>query len=328
MTTNIDKQIRGIHHVTAITSSAKGIYDFFTDVLGLRLIKKTVNQDDIQTYHLYFTDDLGSAGTDMTFFDFPGIPKDHKGTNSISRTSFRVKDDAALDFWANRFAEMQVNHQEIKERFGKKYLEFEDFDEQQYQLISDENNHGVKGGTPWKNAPVPEDKAIVGLGPVFVTITNLDHMRLVLTEVLGFKEMASDGDFYLFEIGEGGNGASIIVEHRTDLAGAVQGFGSVHHLALRVADEAALRYWIQQIDSLQFPNSGFVDRFYFQSEYFMAAPGVLFELATDGPGFLQDEDYETAGEILSLPPFLEEKRAEIESQVRPFDTTRHNQKRD
>lgn len=326
MEKNSDTQIRGLHHVTAITSSAEKIYKFFTEVLGLRLIKKTVNQDDIQTYHLYFTDDIGSAGTDMTFFDFPGIPKDHKGTNSISRTSFRVKNDAILDFWQERFTELGVTHGKIKERFGKKYFTFEDFDEQPYQLISDEKNSGVAAGIPWKNAPVSAENALIGLGPVFVTVTNLDHMKLVLEEVLGFHFIAEDGAFYLFEVGEGGNGASIIVEHRTDLAGAVQGYGSVHHLALRVADQAALRFWINKINQLQFPNSGFVDRFYFASEYFRAAPGVLFELATDGPGFLQDEDYKTAGEILSLPPFLESKRDEIEKAIRPFDTTAHNKK--
>lgn len=323
----MDTQIRGLHHVTAMTSSAEKIYRFFTDILGLRLIKKTVNQDDIETYHLYFTDDLGSAGTDMTFFDFPGIPKGTKGTNTISRTSFRVKDDAALTYWVSRFDDNKIEHGEIKERFGKKYLEFEDFDNQRYQLISDQNNQGVAGGTPWKNSNVPSEHAIVGLGPAFVTIENLEHMTLVLTNVLGFKEIASDGDFHLFEIGEGGNGASIIVEHRDDIPRATEGFGNVHHLALRVADKEALEWWIGRINELEFPNSGFTERFYFASEYFMAAPNVLFELATDGPGFLEDETYETAGEILSLPPFLEPKRQEIEDYVRPFDTSDANKKR-
>lgn len=323
----MDTQIRGLHHVTAMTSSAEKIYRFFTDILGLRMIKKTVNQDDIATYHLYFTDDAGSAGTDMTFFDFPNIPKGTKGTNTISRTSFRVPSDASLDYWLNRFNEKNVEHGEVKERFGKKYFEFEDFDNQRYQLISDEKNVGVAGGTPWKNSNVPTEHSIIGLGPAFVTVQNLKHMRLVLEDVLGFKATGQDGDFYQFEIGEGGNGATIIIEHREDLPLAGEGFGNVHHLALRVADVEALQFWIQKINELEFPNSGFVERFYFESEYFMAAPGVLFELATDGPGFLEDETYEHAGEILSLPPFLEPKRQEIEDYVRPFDTSDANQKR-
>ncbi|MHC5373473.1 ring-cleaving dioxygenase [Enterococcus sp. LJL120] len=323
----MDTQIRGLHHVTAMTSSAEKIYRFFTDILGLRMIKKTVNQDDIATYHLYFTDDAGSAGTDMTFFDFPNIPKGTKGTNTISRTSFRVPSDASLDYWLNRFTEKNVEHGEVKERFGKKYFEFEDFDNQRYQLISDEKNVGVAGGTPWKNSNVLTEHSIIGLGPAFVTVQNLKHMRLVLEDVLGFKATGQDGDFYQFEIGEGGNGATIIVEHREDLPLAGEGFGTVHHLALRVADVEALQFWIQKINELEFPNSGFVERFYFESEYFMATPGVLFELATDGPGFLEDETYEHAGEILSLPPFLEPKRQEIEDYVRPFDTSDANQKR-
>ncbi|WP_321385768.1 ring-cleaving dioxygenase [uncultured Enterococcus sp.] len=323
----MDTNIRGLHHVTAMTSSAEKIYRFFTDILGLRLIKKTVNQDDIETYHLYFTDDLGSAGTDMTFFDFPGIPKGTKGTDSISRTSFRVKDDASLMYWIERFNEHDISHGEITERFGKKYVEFEDFDEQHYQLISDENNKGVAGGTPWKNSNVPAEHAIIGLGPVFVTVANFEHMQLVLTEVLGFHLVDAEGSYHLFEIGEGGNGASIIVVHRDDIPQAMEGFGNVHHLALRVADQEALRFWINKIDQLEFPNSGFVERFYFESEYFMSAPHVLFELATDGPGFLEDETYEHAGEKLSLPPFLEPKREEIEGFVRPFDTSDANQAR-
>ncbi|MCA5014069.1 MULTISPECIES: ring-cleaving dioxygenase [unclassified Enterococcus] len=316
--------IKGIHHVTAMTSSAEKIYQFFTDILGLRLIKKTVNQDDIQTYHLFFADDLGSAGTDMTFFDFPGLPKGTKGTNTISRTSFRVKNDASLDYWIDRFNEHDIDHGPIQERFGKKYLEFEDFDNQRYQLISDEQNHGVAAGVPWKKTDVPAEHALIGLGPVFVTVTNFEHMQLVLAEVLGFKLVDAEGSFHLFEVGEGGNGASIIVEHREDLPEAQEGFGNVHHLALRVEDEDALRFWIDRIAKLRFPNSGFVERFYFKSDYFRAAPQVLFELATDGPGFLEDETYESAGEKLSLPPFLEGKRQEIEADVRPFDTSSAN----
>lgn len=323
----MDTQIRGIHHVTAITSSAEKIYRFFTNTLGLRLIKKTVNQDDIETYHLYFTDDLGSAGTDMTFFDFPGIPQGSKGTNTISRTSFRVKNDASLTYWIDRFNENQIDHGEIQERFGKKYIEFEDFDKQQYQLISDEENQGVASGTPWKKTDVPAEHALIGLGPVFVTVADFEHMQRVLVDVLGFKLVDAEGSFHLFEVGEGGNGGSIIVEHRDDLPDAQEGFGNIHHLALRVADQDALRFWISKINQLQFPNSGFVERFYFESEYFRAAPHILFELATDGPGFLEDETYEAAGEKLSLPPFLEGKRKEIEEFVRPFDTSDANKPR-
>lgn len=323
----MDTTIRGVHHVTAMTSSAAKIYRFFTDILGMRLIKKTVNQDDIETYHLYFTDEHGSAGTDMTFFDFPNQPKGTKGTDTIARTSFRVPSDIALEYWLARFEKYQITHSEIKERFGKKYLEFEDFDEQAYQLISDEKNSGVPVGIPWKNSSIPTEVAITGLGPVIVRVSDLEPIRTVLLALLGFKEIEQVDDFYLFEVGAGGNGASIIVEHRADLPKAIEGYGNVHHLALRVADHEALQFWINKISQTSLPSSGFVDRFYFESEYFLASTHVLFELATDGPGFFGDESAETAGEILALPPLLEAKRKEIEAYVRPFDTRDANQKR-
>src|SRR5690554_4875387 len=141
-----EMELKGVHHITAITSSAEKIYDFFTYTLGMRLVKKTVNQDDIQTYHLFFTDDIGSPGTDMTFFDFPGIPKGIHGTNEIYKTSFRVPSDEALEYWVKRFDRLEVKHIGIKEQFGKKTLSFVDFDDIQYQLISDELDKGVQSG--------------------------------------------------------------------------------------------------------------------------------------------------------------------------------------
>ncbi len=190
-------ELKGLHHITAITSSAEKIYEFFTYTLGLRLAKKTVNQDDIQTYHLYFTDDVGSPGTDMTFFDFPGIPKGIHGTNEISRTSFRVPNDAALDYWLKRFNRLGVKNSGIKEQFGKKVLPFVDFDDQQYQLISDEQNVGVAAGTPWEKGPIPVEFAITGLGPIFVRTSYLDYFKEVLNKSLR-NERSSSGRFILF----------------------------------------------------------------------------------------------------------------------------------
>lgn len=314
--------LKGIHHVTAITSSAEKNYEFFTYVLGMRLVKKTVNQDDIQTYHLFFADDKGSAGTDMTFFDFPGIPKGRHGTDEIYKTSFRVPNDAALDYWVKRFDRMGVKHQGIQELFGKKTLAFVDFDDQQYQLISDENNEGVASGTPWQKGPIPLEHAITGLGPVFVRVSNFEHFKEVMEKVLQFKEIGKEGSLHLFEVGEGGNGAQVVVEYNAVLPRAQQGFGTVHHAAFRVEDRSVLEHWIKRLDDFQFHTSGFVDRYFFQSLYARVAPQILFEFATDGPGFMGDEPYETLGEKLSLPPFLEPKREQIESMVRPIDTVR------
>ncbi|MEJ9219039.1 ring-cleaving dioxygenase [Paenibacillus glucanolyticus] len=314
--------LKGIHHVTAITSSAEKNYEFFTYVLGMRLVKKTVNQDDIRTYHLFFADDKGSAGTDMTFFDFPGIPKGRHGTDEIYKTSFRVPNDAALEYWVQRFDRMDVKHQGIQELFGKKTLAFVDFDDQQYQLISDENNAGVASGTPWQNGPIPLEHAITGLGPVFVRVSSFDPFKEVMENVLQFTEIAKEGSLHLFEVGEGGNGAQVVVEYNAVLPRAQQGFGTVHHAAFRVEDRSVLEHWIKRLDDFQFHTSGFVDRFFFQSLYARVAPQILFEFATDGPGFMGDEPYETLGEKLSLPPFLESKREQIEGMVRQIDTVR------
>ena len=314
--------LKGMHHVTAITSSAEENYKFFTYVLGMRLVKKTVNQDDIQTYHLFFADDVGGAGTDMTFFDFPGIQKGTHGTNEIYKTAFRVPTDAALDYWVKRFDRLDVKHDGIEEQFGVKVLSFVDFDDQQYQMISDENNKGIASGTPWQKGPVPLEYAITGLGPIHIRIAEFEYMKEVLEKVLLFKEIAQEEDLHLFEVGEGGNGAQVIVEKNDVLPPGQQGFGTVHHAAFRVEDRAVLDEWTEWIESFGLRTSGFVDRFFFGSLYSRVAPGILFEFATDGPGFMGDEPYETLGEKLSLPPFLEGQREKIENLVRPIDTVR------
>lgn len=318
--------IKGIHHVTAITSSAEKNYEFFTYVLGMRLVKKTVNQDDIQTYHLFFADDKGSAGTDMTFFDFPGISKGVHGTDEIYKTGFRVPNDVALDYWVKRFDRLNIVHTGIQTQFGKQIVSFVDFDDQQYMLISDENNAGIASGTPWKNGPIPLEFAITGLGPVHIRVSRFDYFKEVLEKVMLMREIANEGSLYLFEVGEGGNGASVIVEHNTELQPGRQGFGTVHHTAFRVEDRDVLNEWIDRMENFGFGTSGYVNRFFFESLYARVAPGILFEWATDGPGFMGDESYETVGEKLSLPPFLEGKRAYIESVVRPIDTVRSTKK--
>ena len=314
--------LKGIHHVTAITSSAEKNYEFFTYTLGMRLVKKTVNQDDINTYHLFFADDEGNAGTDMTFFDFPGIPKGVHGTNEIYRTGFRVPSDEALSYWVKRFDHYTVKHEGIKELFGKKIINFEDFDGQQYMLVSDEKNQGIESGTPWKKGPVPLEYAITGLGPVVVRIAQFDYLKQVLERVMLMREVAQEGDLHLFEVGEGGNGASVIVEKNIVLPSGRQGYGTVHHTAFRVENKDVLFEWLERMETAGFHSSGYVDRFFFESIYVRVAPGILFEWATDGPGFMGDEDYDTVGEKLSSPPFLEPKRTYIESVVRPIDTVR------
>ena len=240
----------------------------------------------------------------------------------IFKTSFRVPTDAALDYWVKRFNRLQVKHTGIEEQFGKKTLSFVDFDDQQYQLISDEHNKGVVSGIPWQKGPIPLEYAITGLGPIFVRIADFSYFKQMLEQVMLYKEIASEESYHLFEGEEGGNGAQIIVEHNTALPNARQGFGTVHHAAFRVEDRSVLDEWTNRLEGFGFRTSGYVNRYFFESLYVRVAPQILFEFATDGPGFMGDEPYETVGEKLSLPPFLEDKREQIEQLVRPIDTVR------
>lgn len=319
------KQLTGIHHVTAITSSAEKIYDFFTNILGLRLVKKTINQDDINTYHLFFADDKGTAGTDMTFFDFKGIAKAQHGTNEISRTGFRVPSDAALMYWIKRFQHYKIKHTDIKIMFGRKTIFFYDFDDQPYALFSDEGISGVASGTPWLKGPVPNEFGITGLGPIFLMVNQLESMENILIQVLRMRKMSKEGVYHLFEMGEGGNGASVIIEENKLLPQAHQGFGGVHHVAFRVSDRKVLDAWEKDFNQIGAPNSGYVDRFYFESLYTRLYRNILFELATDEPGFIDDEEtYEILGEKLALPPKFRNQRHYVESVVRHIDTVRSN----
>lgn len=320
-------QLKGIHHVSAITAHAAGNYDFYTKVLGLRLIKKTVNQDDTSSYHLFYGDEKGNPGTELTFFDIPMAGQTRRGVSSISALSLRVASDDALAYWKQRFEELEVTHGEIIERAGRATLAFQDFEAQRFILVSDENNEGVAGGKPWSKSPVPAAYNIIGLGPVQLTVADPEQTVLVLTQLMGFRSkgqyastIEGQPDILVFETGEGGSGAEIHIETRTDLSRERLGRGGVHHVAFRVDNDDELREWIERLKNVSIPNSGYVDRFYFHSLYFREPNGILFELATDGPGFDTDEDILHLGESLALPPFLEPKRAQIEAILKPLNT--------
>lgn len=316
-----NNQLLGIHHVTAITDDAERNYKFFTDVLGMRLVKKTVNQDDIYTYHTFFADDEGSPGTDMTFFDFPNIPKGKSGTNSITKPSFRVPNDAALSYYEQRFNDFGVKHDGIQTLFGKQVLPFEESDGQHYQLVSDEHNSGVVPGKPWQNGPVPTDKAIYGLGPIEITVSYFEDFKKILEQIYGMKTIVEEQNVALLEVGAGGNGGQVILRKDTTSNEAVQGYGEVHHVSFRLKDHEAIAQWEEKYKEVGIGNSGLVDRFYFEALYARIGH-ILIEVSTDGPGFMGDEPYETLGESLSLPPFLENQRDYIESEIRPFNTKR------
>ncbi|CAM2988014.1 ring-cleaving dioxygenase [Paenibacillus sediminis] len=320
-------QFKGIHHVSAITAKAPENFQFYTKVLGLRLIKKTVNQDDISVYHLFYGDEKGNPGTELTFFEIPMAARNQEGNNSISGLSLRVPSDEALNYWKKRFEEFSVEHEEIMNRAGRATLAFKDFEGQRLILVSDEHNKGVQGGIPWSKSPTPAEYAIRGLGPVKLTVPNAELTINILRDLMGFKQTGQypspvngQPDIIVFETGEGGTGAEVHIEERADLAREGLGYGGVHHVAFRVEDEEELHKWIKRIREVRLPNSGFVDRFYFRSLYFREPNGILFEIATDGPGFDTDEDFEHLGESLALPPFLEPKRAQIEALLKPLNT--------
>ncbi|TFJ91449.1 ring-cleaving dioxygenase [Lentibacillus salicampi] len=321
--------LKGIHHVSALTANAEQNYHFYTDILGMRLVKKTINQDDPSVYHLFYADEVGNPGTDFTFFEIPRAGHTYPGISSISGTSLRVQNDDALVYWENRLTENGVDHDGITKQGGRQIIHFRDPEDQRLTLVSDETNAGVAGGNVWERSSVPADKGIIGLGPVKLTVQDPAPTVKVLTDILTFQEtgdypspVSGQDDIRVFSTGEGGTGAEVHLEVRHDLPKERPGRGSVHHVAFRVDSEDELAKWIDRIKKERIPNSGLVDRFYFKSLYFREPNGILFELATDGPGFATDEDPDHLGESLALPPFFEDRREEIEAKLNPLDTKR------
>lgn len=307
-------QLTGLHHVTAITADAPYNHRFYTQTLGMRLVKKTVNQDDTSAYHLFYADGEANPGTDLTFFDWP-VPRERRGTHSAVRTGLRVKDDAALEYWAGRLTDAGVVNGGIETRDGRNILPFEDREGQRLALVVD----GGRGpGVPWAKSPVPADFQIRGLGPIVLSVPDLAPTAAVLLHVIGMKEVRSYATeegraVHVFEMGEGSPAAEVHVRVEPCLDPAGQGAGAVHHVAFRVTTFDEYEEWARRLKELRIPNSGKVDRFYFRSLYFREPNGILFELATDGPGFAADEDAAHLGERLALPPFLEGRRAQIEA---------------
>lgn len=318
-------ELGGLHHVTAITARAPENVAFYTDTLGLHLVKKTVNQDDLSAYHLFYADAEGNPGTELTFFDWAAIPANEPGTGEIAAIGLRVADRATLDWWVERFDARGVAHGTIGERAGRAFLPFTDPEGQRFELIVDDEGGAVSPGRPWSGSPVPAERQILGLSSVTLVVAELGPTAAVLTQLLGFREkgreQTADGHEVVdFEVGPGGSGAEVRVMARPDLPQAQQGHGGVHHVAFRTPDDEQHRAWQQRIASTGLGVTPVIDRYYFKSLYFRELGGVLFEIATDGPGFATDEDPEHLGERLALPPFLEPRRAEIEAGLQPLPT--------
>jgi glyoxalase family protein len=315
--------LTGIHHVSALSAHIGRTHDFYTRVLGMRPVIKTVNQDEPTMYHLFFGDGAGSPGSDMTMFDLPRAARERHGNNSISRTGLRVNGRPALEYWLTRLDAFGVSHGEITTRDGRLVLDFEDEETTQLSMI-DDGGEGV--AHPWDQSPVPAELQIRGLGHVTLTIPTLGPTDRFLTDALGLRRdhsyrpaEAPDFEVHVYMIGGGGAHAEVHVLVRDDLPQAKYGAGGVHHVALRVPEGQRIEDWMRRLDLLGYRNSGIVDRHYFTSLYVREPNHVLFELATDGPGFEVDGPIDA--ERLSLPPFLEPRRAEIEAKLRPLHET-------
>lgn len=300
-------KLKGFHHLTAVTADAPGNHKFYTKTLGLRLVKKTVNQDDTSAYHLFYADGVGSPGTDITFFDWP-VGRERRGTHAVTRTGFRVKDEAALTFWQHRLTMNGVKLEMIADVAGRPTLNFEDHEGQRLALIAD----GEGEVHPWTESSVPAAHQIRGLGPITMSVPDLRGTDTILTKLMNMVPLGSQNGTHVYKMDSAGAVAELHVTVDPTLPPAQQGAGAVHHVAFNIPS-ADYEAWAERLRNLRIPNSGPVNRFWFQSLYFREPNGVLFEIATDGPGFATDESLENLGKTLSLPPFLEAQRRDIEA---------------
>jgi glyoxalase family protein len=315
-------QVHGIHHVTAVTGQVKRNKDFYTQLLGLRLVKKSVNQDDTSAYHMFYADKLGTPGTDMTFFDWPQTGRDHRGNDSISTTLFRVNGRAALEYWRERFDAQGVPHGGVRPFAGRDGLRFEDPEGQRLALVDDQG--ASFEGEVWDGAGIPAEHALRGFHGVQLSVAIHSRYEPIFTELMGWEKAGEAPGpenpaetVTLYALDGGGPGKEVHVLEQPEAAPALLGAGGVHHVAFRLKDDAEQAGWLERLGRYGVPNSGVVDRYYFKSVYFRISRGILFELATDGPGFDVDEPVETLGERLALPPFLEPQRAAIEANLVP-----------
>ena len=318
-----DLQLTGIHHLTAVSADIRENKRFYTQDLGMRLVKRSVNQDDVSAYHLFYADKVGTPGTDMTFFDWP-VGREGRGGRSVTRTALRVRDEPSLRSWQERFQSLGTPHGEITELDGRPTLEFKDPEGQRLALVVD----GGAGDAPvpWEDSPVPAEHQLRGLGPITMTVPTLANTDRALQQVMNLRPVREYPDpaspahtVHVYEMGAGGPHAELHVAVRPDLPPARPGAGGVHHVAFRTPDDQQYHAWNDHLNHFGLQSSGEVDRYYFRSLYFREPGGVLFEIATDGPGFGVDEDPATLGEKVILPPRFERRRAQILAGLKPID---------
>jgi len=304
----MEKTIKGIHHITAIAGDAKRNYDFYTRILGLRLIKKTVNFDDPETYHLYYGDKMGTPGSILTFFPNEGIPPGRPGTRQATSIGYSI-DKSSIDFWKQRFKKNGINFIDVAEKFNDPYLTVFDPDGLRLELIGS-SKEDIR--LPWTSTDVPVNNALKGFNGITLTINELAPTAHILTKVFGYRLIEEKDDLFRFITDSVPNAAIIDLLVRKSEAPGHVSTGSVHHVAFRVRDEKILMAFRETIVGLGLRVTEKIDRNYFYSIYFREPGGVLFELATENPGFTVDEPLERLGEKLMLPAQYEQLRETLE----------------
>ncbi|OLB70055.1 ring-cleaving dioxygenase [archaeon 13_2_20CM_2_52_21] len=305
--------VLGLHHVTAISSDPQKTVDFYTKILGLRLIKLTVNYDDSSTYHVYFGDEIGHPGSVLTFFPWPGQPRGRKGAGQATATSFSIPQES-IPFWQDRLKSHSVSQEATQKRFGETVLSFEDQDGQGLELVV---NKEVEGRTGWTHGPVPREHAIRGFHSVTLWEEVLERTESVLVDTLGFRIVGHEENRFRYEAGKGAAGTIVDIVSRPTAQRGFVSVGTVHHVAFRASDDEHQKALRQEIVKAGLNVTPVIDRNYFHSIYLREHGGVLFEVATDQPGFTIDESPEQLGTRLALPTWLEHSRAEIEKNLPP-----------
>jgi len=306
-------KLHGIHHITAIAGDPQANIDFYTQVLGLRFAKRTVNFDDPSTYHLYYGDRTGRPGTAMTFFAWPGARRGTRGTGQVIAASFAVP-KGSLDFWKTRFEERHVFSENVPARFGASALRFTDPDGLMLELIESAELDDVDLKY---ESEVPKKFAIHGFHAPTFEVQQARPTEDVL-QALGFELIAEEESRRRFSVDSKSTSASVDLGERADGQFGINSAGTVHHIAFRCANEKEQLKWREQIADLGLHVTPVIDRFYFHSIYFREPGGILFEIATEGPGFTADEPAIELGQTLKLPPQYEQHRAEIERALPPI----------
>ena len=303
----------GIHHVTSITADAQRCVDFYVSVLGLRFIKKSINQDMPDTYHIYFGDNVGSPGTAMTFFGWPDWPKRRAGSGQITTVSFSVP-SGSLDFWNGRLTKLGLSAKRAS-RFGTDAIVLADPDGIEVELVAQSSK---QPWVAWPDGPVDRDHAIRGFHSVTMTVAEATATFDLLARAMGFRKTAHEGNRTRFETGEGGPHSIIDVVESPEGPEGEESIGTVHHVAWRASDAAHQSAWREAVVKTGLNVTPVIDRYYFKSIYFREPGGVLFEIATDGPGFTVDETVENLGSSLSLPPWFQVRRDRLDVTLPPI----------